>query len=167
LEWVARPTAMPLVTAGQRPVFADDSTACASFTNPTVNLRQVVFLPVAASDSITATSQPQATVQSLVWANHNLSFQTEAAGPSLAVIAQSYYPVWKAYVDGKPAKIWRANYAFQALQVPAGRHSVRLAYEDTLLRAGILLSMLGLAATLALWLLAHFRQRQQQSSSMG
>jgi hypothetical protein len=41
-------------------------------------------------------------------------------------------------------KIWRANYAFQALEVPAGSHQVKLVYEDKRLLAGALLSGLGL-----------------------
>ncbi len=57
-------------------------------------------------------------------------FEAEAPAASLVVISQTYYPAWKAYVDGRPAKLWRANYAFQALEVPAGRHHIRLAYED-------------------------------------
>ena len=154
LEWVARPSAMQLVTAGQRPIFADDSTACASFTNPAVSFRKVVFLPKEAAGATTATGQPEATVKSLVWTDRSLSFQTEAAGAAVAVIAQSYYPVWKAYVDDKPVNLWRANYAFQAVQVPAGRHEVRLAYEDRLLHVGVVLSALGVAALVGLWVLA-------------
>ena len=38
--------------------------------------------------------------------------------PSLVVAAQTFYPCWKASVDGQPARLWRANYAFQAVQVP-------------------------------------------------
>ncbi len=157
LEWVARPRAMPVVTAGQRPVFADDSATCASFSNHTVNLREVVFLSDEARDHLTAQGQREATVSEIAWTRRYISFEAESPGPGLAVIAQTYYPAWKAYVDEKPVKIWRANYAFQAVELPAGRHSVRLAYEDPWLRAGVLLSVLGLTATVALWLFAHFR----------
>jgi hypothetical protein len=157
LEWVARSNAMPLVTAGQQPVFADDDSVCASFTNPAVNFRKVVFLPREAAGAITAIAQPEATVESLAWTDREVSFQTQAAGPALAVIAQSYYPVWKAYVDGKAIPLWRGNYAFQALQVPAGRHSVRLAYEDHLLHVGIVLSGLGVGVLAGLWMVVFLR----------
>jgi uncharacterized membrane protein YfhO len=91
------------------------------------------------------------------FANERISFQTEAPAASLVVISQAYYPAWKAYVDGRPTRIWRANYAFQALQVPAGRHQVQLCYEDKRLLIGSVLSSLGLLACLCLWLLARFR----------
>ena len=40
--------AMPLVTAGQQPVFADDRTAFDALSRTNLNLRQIVFLPLAA-----------------------------------------------------------------------------------------------------------------------
>jgi uncharacterized membrane protein YfhO len=45
-------------------------------------------------------------------------------------------------VDGKPAPLLRANYAFQAVPVPAGPHTVRVVYEDYAFRAGAGLSAL-------------------------
>ncbi|MDD5085091.1 MAG: hypothetical protein PHE61_03490 [Candidatus Omnitrophica bacterium] len=35
-----------------------------------------------------------------------------------------YYPGWKAFVDGRPAEIYKANYIFKAVALGAGRHSV-------------------------------------------
>jgi uncharacterized membrane protein YfhO len=67
--------------------------------------------------------------------------EVEAAEPALVVVAQTYYHNWRAYVDGQPAHLLRANYAFQALQVPAGRHHVRLAYEDLAFQLGAAVSI--------------------------
>jgi uncharacterized membrane protein YfhO len=75
----------------------------------------------------------------------------------MVVIAQTYYPAWKAYVDGQATKLWRANYAFQAVQVPAGRHRIELRYEDKLFLIGALLSGLGITICVSLWLIAHYR----------
>ena len=75
--------------------------------------------------SITATQQTAARVRDARFADQRVSLQTEAPAPSLVVIAQSYYPAWKAHVDGRPARVWRANYAFQAIEVPAGRTGSR------------------------------------------
>jgi hypothetical protein len=151
LEWAARPSAMPLVTAGQQPVFADDRTALEAFGQTNIDLRQVVFLPLEARGSITATQQTSAHVLQARFANQSISIQTEGPAASLLVISQTYYPAWRAYVDGQPTKIWRANYAFQAIEVPAGRHQIRMAYEDTRLLAGAVISGLGLLACAGLW----------------
>ena len=157
-EWAPRPSAMPLVTAGQRPVFADDRTAFQAFFQTNLDFRRIVFLPPEARGGITATQQTSARVLDARFANQSISIQTEAPAASLVVISQSHYPAWRAYVDGRPARIWRANYAFQALEVPAGRHQIQLVYEDKKLLAGAVLSGLGLLACASLWLLAHRRR---------
>ena len=84
-------------------------------------------------------------------ANQGIFIQTKAPTASLVVISQTHYPAWRTYVDGQPATIWRANYAFQALEVPAGHHQIQLVYEDKKLLAGSVLSGLGLLACAGLW----------------
>jgi hypothetical protein len=157
-DWTPRPSAMPLVTAGQRPVFADDRAAFQAFFQTNLDFRRIVVLPLEARGSLTATQPTSARVLEARFANQSISIQTEAPAASLVVISQSHYPAWRAYVDGRPTKIWRANYAFQALEVPAGRHQIRMVYEDKTLLAGAVLSGLGLLACASLWLLAHLRR---------
>jgi len=157
-EWSARPSAMPLVTAGQQPVFADDRAAFQAFFQTNLDFRQIVILPREAQGKITATRQAAARVLNATFADHVVSMQTEASAASLVVVAQSYYPAWKAYVDGQPVTIWRANYAFQALQVPPGAHKVQLIYKDSKLRIGAVFSGVGLMACAGLWLLAQRRK---------
>ena len=157
-NWVSRPTAMPIVTAGQKPVFADDQTVIDAFFQTNVDLRRIVFLPPEARGGISATQRTAARVLDARFTDQQISIQTEAPAPSLVAISQTYYPAWQAYVDGQPVKLWRANYAFQALQVPAGRHQIELRYEDRAFWIGVGLSGLGLLASLGLWLLVHFRR---------
>ncbi|MGO8925446.1 MAG: YfhO family protein [Limisphaerales bacterium] len=155
-DWMRRPTAMPIVSAGQRPVFVDDRTAFQAFYQTNLDFRHIVVLPLEARGSVIATQQTSAHVLDAKFANQSISIQTEAPAASLVVISQSHYPAWRAYVDGRPTKIWRANYAFQALEVPAGRHQIKLVYVDKKLFAGAVLSGLGLLACAGLWVLAHF-----------
>ena len=151
LDWAPRPSAMPLITIGQKPVFADDRTAFDALSQTNLDLRHMVFLPLDARASISATQQTSAQVLDPRFAHRSVSFQTEAPAASLVVISQTHYPAWKAYVDGLPATLWRANYAFQALEVPPGNHQVQLVYKDWKLLAGAVLSGLGLLACAGLW----------------
>jgi hypothetical protein len=151
LDWAPRPSAMPLITIGQKPVFADDRTAFDALSQTNLDLRHMVFLPLDARASISATQQTSAQVLDPRFAHRSVSFQTEAPAASLVVISQTHYPAWKAYVDGLPATLWRANYAFQALEVPLGNHQVQLVYKDRKLLAGAVLSGLGLLACAGLW----------------
>ena len=63
----------------------------------------------------------------------------------MLVAAQTYYHPWHAYVDGQPVRLWRANYAFQAVVIPAGAHQVRLVYEDRRFNFGAVVSLATLA----------------------
>jgi uncharacterized membrane protein YfhO len=65
---------------------------------------------------------------------------------ALLVISQPFAPGWTASVDGRPARLLRADYAFDGLALTAGSHDVVLRY----LPAGLLA---GLAAAVAALLL--------------
>jgi uncharacterized membrane protein YfhO len=54
-------------------------------------------------------------------------------------------------VDDRPAPLLLANYAFQAVPVPAGSHHVRLVYEDRAFQIGLLCSALALLGCAAAW----------------
>jgi uncharacterized membrane protein YfhO len=61
------------------------------------------------------------------------------------LLLDTYYPGWKAYVDEMPAPIYRADYNFRAVSLPAGRSVVRFSYAPWSFRLGILLSVVALA----------------------
>jgi hypothetical protein len=46
------------------------------------------------------------------------------------VYADSAFPGWHAEVDGTPVPIWRANFAFKAVQLDNGHHTVRFYFSD-------------------------------------
>ncbi len=68
-----------------------------------------------------------------------LDVSTEA--PGLLVLSEVYYPAWKAYVDGEPVSLYRTNYLFRGVKIPAGDHTVELRYESATLRLGIAISL--------------------------
>jgi hypothetical protein len=69
---------------------------------------------------------------------------TDAARPALLVVAESWYPGWRATLDGKPVEVLRANYLSQGVVVPAGEHTVEFEYQPEAVQYGALLSMVGL-----------------------
>ena len=66
------------------------------------------------------------------------------------VVADTWYPGWKANVDDKPVPIARANYMFRAVEVPEGNHIVKFIYRPFSFYLGIALSSLGLVFVLSL-----------------
>ena len=65
--------------------------------------------------------------------------------PGYLVLADTWYPGWQATVDGEPADILRANYAFRAVWLDAGEHTVEMVYRPALVLAGGAISLVALA----------------------
>lgn len=141
---------MPLITAGQEPRFRENAAALREMTGANFDPARFVYLPSDAEPFVTATNRSQVKILSRHFAAQDVGAEVDASAPAMVVVAQSYYHCWHAYVDGQPTRLFRANYAFQALQVPAGRHVVRLAYEDNFFRLGSGLSLGSLAGCLVL-----------------
>ena len=72
--------------------------------------------------------------------------------PAMLFLSDSYYPGWKAYVDKKETKIYRADYAFRAVGIPAGNHTVEFRYEPESWKWGLLLSGVGLMTLGFFWI---------------
>lgn len=62
--------------------------------------------------------------------NGRVELMTDTKEDTWLVLSESYMPGWRATVDALPALLYRANYLFQAVRVPAGKHSVVFTYED-------------------------------------
>ena len=45
------------------------------------------------------------------------------------VFSEIYYPEWQAFVDDEEVPVGRADYVLRAINVPAGKHTVRLLFE--------------------------------------
>jgi hypothetical protein len=66
--------------------------------------------------------------------------------PGYLVLSDTWYPGWRASVDGQPAQLFRANYAFRAVRLEAGEHAVEMVYRPPSL-------LVGGAISLATWML--------------
>lgn len=73
--------------------------------------------------------------------------------PGYLVVLDTFDPAWRARVDGEKAEVRRANHAFRAVAVPAGRHRVDLEYRPGAVRGGIMVSLATAvaAAAVSLW----------------
>jgi hypothetical protein len=60
----------------------------------------------------------------------------------LLVITDNYYEAWHAYVDGRPADIFRAYGSFRAVPIPAGSKNVLFKYQSRKYTVGRLITWL-------------------------
>ncbi len=59
---------------------------------------------------------------------NQLTYDVNSSKGGVLVFSEVYYPGWTATIDGKPAELGRVNYILRALQMPAGKHQVQLAF---------------------------------------
>jgi hypothetical protein len=76
--------------------------------------------------------------------------RARAANGGFLVLADPYYPGWRAFVDGVEVDIVRANYLFRAVPLPPGEHEVGFVYDPSSLRVGAVITLLGALAALVL-----------------
>ncbi len=70
------------------------------------------------------------------------------ADAGLLVLSDTFYPGWKAFVDGEPRPIHRVNGTFRGVFVEAGDRKVVFRYAPASFRWGVVLSLVGVAALL-------------------
>jgi hypothetical protein len=67
-----------------------------------------------------------------------LAVETPASG--WLVLSEVYYPGWQATVDGEPADVLRADYAFRAVTLPPGEHIVEMTFAPWTWQVGLAVS---------------------------
>jgi hypothetical protein len=165
-EWEPRSTWLPVLTAGQKPIFADDPQTLRALTSAAFEPLKVVYLPTESKPFITVTNPSSVRLTATQFTPHRLTFRVVAAEQAMVAIAQTYYHCWKVRVNGKPARLWRANLAFQALEVPAGTSEVELVYQDRAFWLGAVVSLVFLLGCVAKWALPT-RRSQSEWRGMG
>jgi hypothetical protein len=75
---------------------------------------------------------------------NGLLLDVEARTNGLLVLAEAWYPGWRAEIDGQPGTCVAANTWMRAVPVPAGRHQVRLYFHQDYLLPGFLISLASL-----------------------
>ncbi len=71
-----------------------------------------------------------ATIKLTKYAPDYVEYDYTAKEKGMVVFSEIYYPYgWNAYIDGKPADHFRANYTLRAMNVPAGKHHIRFEFR--------------------------------------
>lgn len=158
VDWLKSPGALPLLTAGQQPEFVSSQRALELILDDAFHPLKTVYLSPESQPTLTAQPTSQASISGARFSPHRISATISTPVPTLVVAAQVHYHPWRAFIDGQPAPIHRANYAFQAIAVPAGSHQLELRYLDRAFATGLAASCAAvlLSAGLALF---HTRAR--------
>ncbi len=93
---------------------------------------------------------PGETVRTVSYEPDALEVEVTALGSALLVISDNIYPGWRASLDGRETPIYAADIAFRAVQVPPGRHRIRMEFYPTILSWSLAISVLAALTLLGL-----------------
>lgn len=93
-------------------------------------------------------SYAQSGVEIVDYKPDKIVIEVQANEKRILFISDAFYPGWKVCIDGKPSKIYCANYAFRAVAVGKGRHIVTFYYSPFTFKIGSLISIVSLIALL-------------------
>jgi hypothetical protein len=141
--------ALPRAFLAFRARCVDDVTAPRVIREHSVDLRHEVLL--AGCTTPTPSGPPtSASAEIRAYAPSRVRVATHAGSAAYLVLTDTWFPGWRARVDGRETTLWRADHAFRAVWIPAGRHEVEFRFEPRSLKVGLLVSVLSAAAALAL-----------------
>ena len=83
-----------------------------------------------------------------------LLIETSSNAPAFLVALEGMLPGWRAWVDGTPATVERANALFIGTETPSGRHRVEFRFLPASALIGVLLTFLT-ALSLGVFFLTH------------
>lgn len=133
-------------------VKAPDDQVLATVLNPRFDVRRAALFDssanVAVSEGVQALPPPLAITTSVRhYEAGKVSIDLSAPAPkgSSLVVSENYYPGWKATVDGKSARIGRADYSLIGVELPQGARSVELNFTSPSYQRGKLITWIALA----------------------
>ncbi|OGP36324.1 MAG: hypothetical protein A2X93_09615 [Deltaproteobacteria bacterium GWC2_56_8] len=91
---------------------------------------------------------------------NSVELHTNCSERSVLVASESWYPGWKAFVDGKEERILKADYVLRAVPLEGGAHVVRFEYRPMSFRAGAWVSSAA-ALSLAAFGIFHFGMKRR------
>ena len=72
-----------------------------------------------------------------------LQYESQNKQEGMAVFSENFYhDGWQATIDGKPVKIYKADYSLRALKIPAGKHKIVFEFKPEIVQT---------AGSISLW----------------
>jgi|APTNR8051073442_1049403.scaffolds.fasta_scaffold00016_84 hypothetical protein len=124
----------------------DGPDALQRLRDPSFQPLDQVVVPVAVADTLPKPQAPgrAGTVEVEKLASGYARLKVSSDRAAVLRASDSFSPFWRARLNGKPVDVFRCDYVFVGVSIPAGLHSLELEHQPPLLTLGLQLS--GMAA---------------------
>jgi hypothetical protein len=138
---------------------ANDAEAKEQLTSADWNPEETVVLQ--GDPQLIEASQPcmQVEVQTISARSTRYQYQVISSGDCYLVVSHTWYPGWKATLDGQPVDLFHANLAFQAVYIPSGGGDVTLSYTPRGTGISAIVSIVSVFLALSLIAFGLFRNQ--------
>lgn len=149
--------AMPRAFIVHRATFEpDNAKAVAKFKNHRNFLQMWALLNHAPEQDIVEqlTPSPVMDNSSVVierYSPNEVTLRADMRNPGLVVLGDAYHSDWKAFVDGKPMKIFITDFLIRSVFVPKGAHQIRYVFKPASFYLGAMVSLVSLVLLVLFW----------------
>ena len=124
----------------------------------TSDLKKYVILITRDNINLTdAVNQEMKAAKIVTYEPDHVVIETDTESPGWLALSDRYYPGWRAFVDGKPVKIYKANLLVRAIPLEQGYHKVDFVYLPAPLRIGMCVSTVSWIILVAIFANARIR----------
>jgi len=122
--------------------------------DPTTDLKKTVIVQTG-SEFIKALNEENAdesidsgSVKIIRYEPNTVLLSVESERKGMVFLSDTYYPGWKATVDGKQTEILQADFAFRGVLVEKGSHVIEMSYQPISVMYGVVLTFFGISILL-------------------
>lgn len=132
------------------------------------DFRQTVVLESADADRCAPRSDRpvSGTAEITKYLPNQVHLETTSDATGWLVLMDVWHPGWHCSIDGVDVKVYRANYAFRAVELPAGTHAVVFTFAPLSYRVGHWISSMSLVCLGVFALFLLVRQRNHAGASL-
>ena len=121
------------------------------FGEPPNETREPRVLPDGTRNAKRETPSTPRSVRVTRYEDNRVEMATEAGQSTILVLGDKWDPDWKAWVDGVPTRILKANFLMRGVELPTGKHVVRMEYRPSTLPFKVSAACVLLFAGYGLW----------------
>lgn len=158
LRLFARPNSVPqALLVYSATALADDTSALARMASPAFDPNREVIVVAPAAGLVS--NLPGQAVQPDLQTPEHWHAHVSVADPAYLLQRESWYPGWRARVDGREVSMQRADVLFRGVPLSPGEHDVDITFESDSFRRGAVLSLAGLLGIALLFLSVPIMRR--------
>ncbi len=96
-------------------------------------------------------------VKILKYTSNRIELEAQTTGVGFLVMTDNFYPGWKAFVNDKEVKVYKTDYTFRGIVIPAGKSSITFSFVPQTFLIGTYLFLTGIMGMVVYYIIRKFK----------